>query len=122
MMSEERYSIWWDEEEEIVRSRAFGVLDEEAAEGIKQETSRMAQEHGDNIDWLVDLSQVATATSRARKVLVEISKHPSINRYAFVGASILIRTHANFMMSAAGQKNAKPIFNTSTNSIGNSVT
>ncbi len=32
-MSDERFRIWWDEEEQIVRARAVGVLDEEAAEG-----------------------------------------------------------------------------------------
>ena len=50
MVSEEGFKIWWDAEEEIVRARAFGVLDEEAAKGIRQETIRMAKEHGDNID------------------------------------------------------------------------
>ncbi len=107
MTGQERFRIWWDEEEKIVRGRAFGVLDEEVAERIKQETTRMAEEHGDNIDWLVDLSQMTTATSGARKIMAEVSRHPSINKYAFVGASIFVRTVANFVLAAASQKNAK---------------
>ena len=107
MMSEERFKIWWDEEEEIARARAFGALDEKAAEGIRQETMRIAEEHGDGINWLIDLSQMTKATSKARKILVEVSGHPSINKYAFAGASIFVRTVANFVLAAAGQKNAR---------------
>jgi hypothetical protein len=107
MADDERFRIWWDEEEEVVRARAFGVLDEEAAKGIWQETTRMAKEHGDNIDWLIDLSQMTKATSKARKILAKATGHPSINKYALSGASIFIRTVANFISAAAGQKNAR---------------
>ena len=106
-MSNNGFKIWWDAEDEIVRARAFGVLDEEAAEGIKRETIRMAQEYGDRLDWLIDLSQMTRATSKARKILTEASVHPSIHKYAFAGASIFIRTVANFISAAAGQKNAR---------------
>jgi hypothetical protein len=107
MMSEERFKIWWDAEEEAVRARAFGVLGEEAAEGIKQETARMAQEYGDNIDWLIDLSQMTKATSKARKIPAKASGHPSIHKYAFAGASTFIRMVASFVAAAGGRKNAR---------------
>ena len=106
-MSNRGFKIWWDEEEEIVRARAVGVLDEQAAEWIRQQTIRMAEEHGDGLDWLIDLGQMTTATSKARRILAEASAHPSINKYAFAGASIFIRTMANFIAGAAGQKNAR---------------
>ena len=111
MTGNERFRIWWDEKEQIVRARAFGVLDEKAAEGIRQETTRMAQEHGDGLDWLIDLTQMTKATSKARKILAKASGHPSINKYAFAGASIFIRTVANFIAAAAGQKNARHFAN-----------
>jgi hypothetical protein len=106
-MHEQSYRIWWDGEEEIVRACSPGVLDEQAAEGIRRETERMAEEHGDGLDWLIDLSQMTKVTSRARRILVEASGHRSINKYALVGASIFIRTVANFIAAAAGQKNAR---------------
>jgi hypothetical protein len=105
--AERGFEIWWDPEEEIVRARACGVLDEEMAEGIRQGTIGMAHEHGDNIDWLIDLSQMTTATLKARRILAEASGHPSIKRYAFSGASVFIRTVANFIAAAGGQKNAR---------------
>jgi hypothetical protein len=66
----------------------------------------MAREHGDSVHWLIDLSQMTKATAKARRILVEASGHPSVNRYAFAGASVFMRTVANFIATAAGQKNA----------------
>jgi hypothetical protein len=107
MTSEKRFSIWWDEESEIARARALGVLDEKEAHGILEGTLRMAEEHGDKLDWLIDLSQMTKATSSARKILAQASGHQSINKYAFAGASVFVRTVANFIAAAANQKNAR---------------
>jgi hypothetical protein len=67
----------------------------------------MAAKHGNGINWLIDLSRMSKTTSKARKILAEASGHPSIRKYAFVGASVFIRTVANFITAAAGQKNAR---------------
>jgi hypothetical protein len=105
-MDQDSFRIWWDEELEIVRASAPGVIDENVAQRIWQGTLRMAEEHGDGLDWLIDLSHMTKATSRARKILARASGHPSIRKYAFVGASTFMRTVANFVAAAAGQKNA----------------
>lgn len=70
-------------------------------------TEEMAKDHEDQIDWLIDLRHMTKATSKARKTLVEASSHPSIRKYAFYGASTFIRVVANFIISSAGQKNAR---------------
>ena len=54
MANGDKVEIWWDTAESIVRARAVGVVDEEAAEGIRQETARMAEVHGHGLDWLID--------------------------------------------------------------------
>jgi len=107
MIIENKFKIWWDEDLKIARAQAFGLLDEETARQIKEETDKIRRARQEKLDWLIDLSQMTKATSRARKILVEITADPSINKYAFVGASIFIRTVANFIVAAAGQKNAK---------------
>jgi hypothetical protein len=107
MTQEQRFRIWWDEELGIARGHAIGVLDEQAAEGIWQHTVQIAEEHGDRIDWLINLSEMSTVTSKARKILAKASGHPSINKYAFAGASVFVRTVANFIAAAAGQTNAR---------------
>jgi hypothetical protein len=105
--SKQNFKIRWDKNEKIVKAQAFGELDETAALGILEQTERMAQQHGDKINWIIDLSQMTKATSNARKILAKVSGHPSIHKYAFFGASIFIRTVANFIISSAGQKNTK---------------
>lgn len=107
MVEKEKYLIWWDEKEKVVRAQALGILDEKAAQGIREETERMAVSHDNKLDWLIDLCQMTKATSKARKILVEASSHPSIRKYAFFGASVFIRTVVNFISSAARQMNTK---------------
>ena len=102
------HSIGWDEDLGIARARAVGEIDESAANFILLETARIAQYYGQDgkhIDWIIDLSEMEIATSNARKILAEASGHPSIGKYAFVGASTFIRMVANFVAAAAGQKN-----------------
>ena len=110
MKAQDSFKIWWDKDETVVRGQAFGVLDEKAASGILEATKNMAQQHGDKINWIIDLSRMTKATSEARKILAEASSHPSIQKYAFYGASIFIRTVANFIAVAAGQNNAKHFY------------
>ncbi|MGD2146348.1 MAG: hypothetical protein PVH41_06625 [Anaerolineae bacterium] len=40
---------------------------------------------------------------------MEASGHPSINKHAFVGASVLIRTVAGFIAAEAGQGSARDL-------------
>jgi len=99
--------VWWDEEAGIGYCKAVGDLDEEAARYIKHEIERIADEHGDQSNWIIDLAQRKKTTSRARKVLAEIASLPRVSKYAIFGASTFTRTIANFIISAAGNANAQ---------------
>ena len=101
------HRIWWDDEMGIARAKAVGVIDEEAAKFVLHVTERFAQQHGDKLDWLIDLSEMTRPTAKGRRILAEATGHPSIRKYAFVGASIYLRTVGNFIASAAGQENAR---------------
>ncbi len=101
------HRIWWDSELGIARAKACGDMDEEVANFVLLETNRIAQHYGEKVDWIIDLSEMTGVTSKARKILAEASGHPSIRKYALVGASIFIRTIANFVAAAAGQKHAR---------------
>jgi hypothetical protein len=107
MTKKEQSKIWRDGKEKIVRAKAVGTFDEKTAQWVSTETHRMAEEHGNQIDWIIDLRRMAHATSAARKLLAKACQHPSIRKYAFFRASIFIRTVANFVLAAAGQKNAQ---------------
>jgi len=102
-----QHQAWWDEERQIVRVVGHGKIDEAGGKWILSCTERMAREHGDRIDWLLDLSDISAPNSKARKLIAEACQHPSIRRYAMVGASTFIRVVANFVVAAAGVSNTR---------------
>ena len=99
------HRIFWDDENQVVRVIGNGPADETAAAWFLAETERMAREHGDQLDWILDLRGIASTTSRGRKILTQASSHSSIHKYAMVGASSFLRTVANFINNAGGQTN-----------------
>ena len=48
-----KYEIWWDKKEKIARAKTFNVLDEKAAKNILEKTSRIGDEHGPKVDWIM---------------------------------------------------------------------
>jgi hypothetical protein len=105
MANYKEHRVWWDEENRIVRAVGVGVIDEDSARWFLAEIEGMAQEHGDGLDWMLDLSRITKPTAKARRILAQASAHPSIHKYAFVGASAFLRTVARFISAAAGQTN-----------------
>ena len=84
-----------------------GPADVESARWILAQTKRIAENHGDEVDWLVDLSGITETSAESRKILVQSSGHPSIRKYAMGGVSTFIRVVSNFINAAAGQKSAQ---------------
>jgi hypothetical protein len=111
MKMSKNVKIWWDDEKNLARSEGQGILTIEDAQFILEETIRIAELRGNRIDWCIDLSRLKKPSPGARKILAEASAHPSIRKYAFVGASVFVRTIANFIMSAASQENARHFAN-----------
>ncbi len=107
MNDNNRYKIFWDEKNKIARTWARGVVDVEIANALLEGTDEISKKYGDNIDWINDLSEITRPTAEARKILAVITGHPSTRKYAFVGASVFLRTVANFVTIASGQKNAR---------------
>lgn len=101
-----RYKIFWDEENKIARAWAKGTVDDIIAEDLRKNTIEMADKHGDQINWICNLSEIKNSTSKARKIMAETTTHPSIHKYALVGASVFVRTVSNFILAVSGQKNA----------------
>jgi hypothetical protein len=105
MASYGEHRMWWDESKKLVRVIGAGLIDGDAARWYLAQTERMAQEHGGELDWLLDLSLVTKSTVRARKLVAQAAGHPSIRRYAMVGASTFVRTVTNFVLAASGRTN-----------------
>ena len=106
-----KYKIWWDEAEEIIRAVVIGEVDEQLGSKYKEENRRLFEQFGRKVNVLVDMSKVTKTTSKGRKHGAEVVQLANVGKIAFIGASILIRTVTNFIMSASGKKGAKHFTN-----------
>ena len=107
MKSNKEFRFYWDEKNGVARAWAGSVVDEEIANVLLDSTVEINKKYGDNIDCVLDLSEITKPTEKARKILAVITGHPSTRKVAFVGASVFNHTVANFVILASGQKNAR---------------
>ncbi|MFC2084215.1 STAS/SEC14 domain-containing protein [Bacteroidota bacterium] len=110
-MSNSNYKIWWDDENEFARAWAKGIIDVEKAETLSKAIKEMPKKHENKVDRLFDMSEIDTPPSKARKILAQATSDPSSGKFAYVGASVFVRTAVNFITGASGKKNAKHFVN-----------
>lgn len=106
---QQKYKIWWNEEEKIIRFQLLAEeLEEEAIMEIFKESREITERYG-KVNSLVDLSKLKkNISSRARRRVNGILKgNPNINKLAILGASTVIRVGVNFIMAAIGKKDVK---------------
>ena len=95
--------VWWDEAESVARYWISGEATETAAEEVHEAFLTLASEH-EAIDCLADIRELSKApSSRARKVLAEMAKHPKVGRMAMLGSGTAIRVAARFVLTASGK-------------------
>ena len=77
------------------------------AELIQQDVMRILDEDPhEKYGMIVNLLPIGKggyASSRARKIYLQISSHKQIRRFAIVGGSVFVRTMAGFFIRAAGK-------------------
>ena len=100
------------DDEGILNLVTLGVIKEpesntRQAELIRQDVMRILDEDPhkeyDMIVNLLPLGKAGYASSRARKIYLQISSHRQIRRFAIVGGSVFVRTMAGFFIRAAGK-------------------
>ena len=100
---EGKVKVWWDEKEGLIRGCLTGEFDENMAKVVAETAIKILEQHDEKTNMLFDLSKLRKILSPARKRLVELRKHPNINRAAIWGASTFIRVVANFIIAATGK-------------------
>jgi len=106
MGGEERFKIWWDEKEGIIRNQSKGDFEEEDARTQMAELLRIAESKPGKVLVLNDLTEAGKASSGARKVFVQMLKSEEFAKHAFVGMRTLTRVIVSFLVRASGAKNA----------------
>ena len=100
------------DDEGILNLVTLGVIKEpesntRQAELIQQDVMRILDKDPhkeyDMIVNLLPLGKAGYASSRARKIYLQISSHRQIRRFAIVGGSVFVRTMAGFFIRAAGK-------------------
>lgn len=99
--------VWWDAENQVIRSYTAGIVDEEVAQWFYKQTVEFGAMFDHKVDWILDMKDVTKPSSKARKILAKAVAHESIRKYAMVGSSVFLRTVTNFILTAAGQTNAR---------------
>jgi UDP-N-acetylmuramyl pentapeptide synthase len=106
MTGEEKFKVWWDEEEGIRRTKSRGDFEEEDAKRQMAEILRIAESRPGKVLVLNDLTEAGKASSGARKRYAQLLQSDRIARHAFVGMRTLTRVIVSFLVRASGAENA----------------
>jgi hypothetical protein len=108
LTSEERFKIWWDEDEGIIRLVTIGKVDNEVTARIVQGLMEILDTRGGKTSLLVDLSrQTGFPSTGGRKLAAQLLKHPGLGKTAAVVTSVAIKVATNFIAGAAGYGDLK---------------
>lgn len=106
-MENQKFKVWWDEENQIIRAKFSGVRDEVSAQAAFEEIQKMAVGKINKPSLLVDLTKAGSANAGARKKFVEMAKLDTIKKKAVFGTNAIPRTVAFFVINCTGVTNSK---------------
>ena len=109
MPESEKYKIWWDEENQIIRYKQFED---------QNFTPELAQENSEKIDrilnekhinrYLLDLVNLTTIPDRnARKAIIGLANKYSFLKIAILSRHTAMRVLINFVVTSAGHRKIK---------------
>lgn len=107
----EKYKVWWDEKEGIIRCKYLGDFIEEDAKKYFSAVVKIAENEPGKALILNDMTTSGTASSGARKQFAELMKSDRFAKHAFWGANITTRVALSFVVAFSKVKNVK-IFDT----------
>ena len=96
-------TVWWDEKHHVARNILTGHVSDEAGIWLHQKVIQITKDHKPT-NWLVDITDLKTATPNTRRIMKQMNQMPGIGRIAFVGAKPFARIMTNFIVKAAGKE------------------
>lgn len=101
---EQKYRIWWDEKNGMLRAEVLAYLDEDNLKDIHGLVTSEAERHGGKLPVLVNLSHADSASFGARQILVEMFKSSLYTKCAIVESKTYDRVFMVFIIRAASAK------------------
>jgi hypothetical protein len=107
--TQQEYKVWWDEENKIGRIYIIGEVNEEMITPLIKEASLIADRHGKQIGWLIDLTKITKSllSLKVRKIMTDAMKLVSRGHIAVIGMSTLIKVVLGFVIKATNRKDIK---------------
>jgi hypothetical protein len=104
MAEKEKFTIQLDETLQIIRQNITGQFDEEEAKKISNATRAVARELKDpqRVRILAVASNVGKLGSKARKILMNDLKDPTLYKMAFVDSNPFIKVLISFIFILTG--------------------
>ncbi|MFH1684617.1 MAG: hypothetical protein ABIA67_07030 [Candidatus Margulisiibacteriota bacterium] len=99
------FKCWWDEKEGIIKNKAIGYYDEEAAKGQEVELLKLASKIPGGALLLSDMTKTGKASVEARKVLLRLLRNKAFKKQAYFGVNMFVKSVLVFIIKIAGLKN-----------------
>ncbi len=103
----QKFRVWWDEDNQIIRAKFWGDQDEASALGALEEIQKILADKPDKTLLLIDLTKAGSVSSGARKRFIEIAKLEKIKKEAQFGMGTVVRIVTSFVIKFAGVTNSK---------------
>jgi UDP-N-acetylmuramyl pentapeptide synthase len=107
MSGKKKFRVWWDQKEGIIRNKAWGDFDEQDAKVHAAQIINLVNSQPGKVAILNDLTEAGKASSRARKIFVNLIKNKKVTKHAFWGKKTVPRVVVSFIINFAGVKNAR---------------
>ena len=107
----EKFKVWWDEENKIIRHWSRGKNDENLAHDSAQEVLAIKQAHSDAHGFLVDVSEITTVTGGGRQEYGNLVKQLDL-KSAFFGASMVLKVVVKMVFEVSGKSTTMQMFET----------
>jgi len=101
-----QFSMWWDPENQVVRSEAWGVNEEEDAVEYMECLANICRDvgKGELVDFLVDGRRLETMSRKARKIYAKMRDLAAIHRAVICGLNPLVKAILAFLILLPGSR------------------
>jgi hypothetical protein len=109
-MKKKPYEIYWDQEREIGRLKAFGESNIKSDKRYISECIKVSQSHGRKTNWLVDLLQAEGTEPNSKRHWTEWARNSSTGLIAIVGAKGKVKDISDEVIEKANKQNTVAFF------------
>lgn len=105
------WKVWWAQENNLIHLQSLSDQDEQSAQKISEEISRILKTKDEKVGLIIDLTKSGKPSSKARKILADMIKQEKLSKVATFGGGTIHRVISQFIIYVSGVKHTR-IFDT----------